>query len=99
MSNTHTWSIDDLERNVANGGVYNVIARITSTDGTNTAERVIKVGFAPDPTNPDYTPYDDLTKTQVLGWVLAEVNQTAIEEGQDSVLANKAADATGKPWT
>ena len=98
MPNTHTWTVEDLERDVADGGVFNASTKITSTDGTNTVEYVFKVGFTPDSSDPNYTPYNDLTEAQVLGWVQSSVDVDAMNSGQDARLAEKANQANGKPW-
>ncbi len=98
MPNTHTWTIEDLERDTANGGVFNANTKITSTDGTNTVEYVFKVGFTPDSSLPNYTPYDDLTEAQVLGWVQGLVSVDELNSGQDARLSQKENHANGKPW-
>ena len=98
MPNTHTWSIDDLQRKTSSGGVYDIDVRVVCSDGTNSIEEVFKVGVTPNPSDPNYTPYDDLTEAQVLGWVYGIVDQTEIENGLDDALAQKIADASGKPW-
>jgi hypothetical protein len=58
-------------------------------------------GFSPDPTAPNYTPYADVTESQVLDWVWADgVDKDSIET---SLQANIDAQinpvtASGTPW-
>lgn len=98
MANTHTWTIEDLERETTNGGVFNALVKVTSSDGTNTVEDVFKVGFTPNSTDSNYTPYSELTESQVLGWVQSMVNVDFINNAQDAVLRSKTVQASGKPW-
>ena len=59
------------------------------------------LAFSPDPSSPDYTPYADVTESQVLDWVWADgVDKDAIEA---SLQANIDAQinpvtASGVPW-
>lgn len=98
MPNTHTWSVVDMVRDTSNGGVYDIDARISSTDGVNTVVYDFKVGVTPDASNPNFTPYDDLTEAQVLGWVYGTINKSAMEDANDAALVEKSAEAKGKPW-
>jgi hypothetical protein len=80
------WSCDASEE--SEGTMYN-----RSSYGT--------VGFSPDPSSPDYTPYADVTEQQCLDWVWADgVDKDAIEA---SLQANIDAQinpvtASGVPW-
>ena len=107
-----TWTIATLERDIQptdmDGAV--VVAHWRATDSetvgegddavTYSASSYGTVGFTPDPTDPDYVPYADLTEEMVLGWVWESV----VKEATEAALAAKIeADknpvtANGVPW-
>jgi len=99
-----TWTIANLERNVADGGVtvahWRVTEEETVGDDTFTASAYGTVGFTPDADADDFVAYDSLTEEVVMGWVHAEVDQSATEaaltaniEGQKNPVS-----ADGMPW-
>lgn len=95
-----TWTIANLERNVADGGVTVAHWRVTEVDGDYSASAYGTVGFTPDASADDFVAYDDLTEEVVLGWVWESVNQedteaalTANIEGQKNPVS-----ADGMPW-
>ena len=95
-----TWTIANLERNVADGGVTVAHWRVTEVDGDYSASSYGTVGFTPDASADDFVAYDDLTEEVVMGWVHAEVDQDATEaaltaniEGQKNPVS-----ADGMPW-
>jgi hypothetical protein len=95
-----TWTIANLERNVADGGVTVAHWRVTEVDGDYTASAYGTVGFTPDASADDFVAYDSLTEEVVMGWVHAEVDQDATEaaltaniEGQKNPVS-----ADGMPW-
>ena len=99
-----TWTIANLERNVADGGVTVAHWRVTESetvgDDTFTASAYGTVGFTPDPDASDFVAYDSLTEEVVMGWVWESVNQedteaalTANIEGQKNPVS-----ANGMPW-
>ena len=99
-----TWTIANLERNVADGGVTVAHWRVTESEtvgeDTFTASAYGTVGFTPDPDADDFVAYDDLTEEVVMGWVHAEVNQ---EETEAALTANiegqkNPVSADGMPW-
>ena len=99
-----TWTIANLERNVADGGVTVAHWRVTESEtvgeDTFTASSYGTVGFTPDPDADDFVAYDSLTEEVVMGWVWESVNQedteaalTANIEGQKNPVS-----ADGMPW-
>ena len=96
-----TWTISTLERELSDGGVIVAHWRATDVDGDYSATSYGTCGFTYDASSPDFTPYDDLTESQVLGWCWANgVDQDAIEA---SLAAKIEADknptqADGVPW-
>ena len=99
-----TWTIANLERNVADGGVTVAHWRVTESetvgDDTFTASSYGTVGFTPDPDADDFVAYDSLTEEVVMGWVWESVNQ---EETEAALTANiegqkNPVSADGMPW-
>jgi hypothetical protein len=114
MAITCTWSVSDIQRTDADGGVILVYwSCVAASDGTPsyTATEGGKLRCEPDPSNPDYIPYADLTEADVLNWVYAslvegdetadeakarvEANRTAKVQGQ---IDRAATTASGVPW-
>ena len=99
-----TWTIANLERNLADGGVtvahWRVTEEETVGDDTFTASAYGTVGFTPDADADDFVAYDSLTEATVLGWVHAEVDQSATEAALTAnIEAQKnPVSADGMPW-
>lgn len=77
MPLTYTWAITELAlTTVGSLQDYVVQSRWTCT-GTDenglTGTFSGATPFTPDPSQPDYTPYAQLTEAQVLGWIQAVV--------------------------
>ena len=101
------WSIAQLERNTTDNGVivahWRVNAEETVGDITYTASSYGTCGFTPDPTAPDFVPFESLTETDVLQWVYAELGAeqlAAIEDGLSANIEEQKAPQTlvGTPW-
>ena len=96
-----TWTISTLERELADGGVIVAHWRATDVDGDYSASSYGTCGFTYDASSPDFTPYDQLTQDQVLGWCWNDgVDKDAIEA---SLAAKIEADkyptqGSGVPW-
>jgi hypothetical protein len=103
-----TWTIANLERDIATGGVTIAHWRVTAEETVGTGDDAVTYtasaygtcGFTPDADADDFVAYDSLTEATVLGWVHAEVDQSATEA---SLTANIEAQknpvsADGMPW-
>ena len=98
-----TWTISTLERNTDDGVV---VAHWRASDSETVGEAEHSgssygtCGFTPDPDADGYTAYADITETQVIGWVKADVDADAIEASIASQIADSKAPAisTGVPW-
>ena len=104
-----TWTISTLERELSDGGV--IVAHWRATDSetvgegddavTYSASSYGTCGFAYDPSSPDFTPYDQLTQDQVLGWCW---NDGVDKDATEASLAANINDqknpttADGVPW-
>jgi len=95
-----TWTISNLERNVADGGVTVAHWRVTEVDGDFSASSYGTCGFTPDASADDFVAYDSLTEATVLGWVHAEVDQSSTEAALTAnIEAQKnPVSADGMPW-
>ena len=99
-----TWTIANLERNVADGGVTVAHWRVTESEtvgeDTFTASAYGTVGFTPDPDADGFVAYDDLTEDDVMLWVWADVDKDATEAALTAKIeADKnPVSASGVPW-
>jgi hypothetical protein len=114
MAITNTWSVTNMQRTDADGGVFLVYwSMVAASDGTPsyTASEGGKLRTTPDASAPDFIPYADLTEADVLGWVynsLITGDETAAEakarvEADRTAKVQKQIDAaattaTGMPW-
>jgi hypothetical protein len=97
---TFTWTIPNLERELADGGVIVAHWRCTASDGDYSASSYGTAGFTYDASSPDFVPYDELTEADVLAWVWADGFKDATEDAlQAKIDAEKnPTTASGVPW-
>ena len=99
-----TWTIENLERNVADGGVTVAHWRVTESEtvgeDTYPASSYGTCGFTPDASAEDFIAYDDLTEEVVMGWVHADVDQAQTEAALTANIAEQKTPTTadGMPW-
>ena len=103
-----TWTIANLERNVADGGVTVAHWRVTEEETVGTGDDAVTytasaygtVGFTPDASASDFVAYNDLTESTVLGWVHADVDKNATEAALTANIAaqKNPVSADGMPW-
>jgi hypothetical protein len=100
MAGIYTWTIPTLEHEIADGGVYVAHWRCSGVDGEYSASSYGTCSFTYDVSSPDFTPYADLTETQVQGWIWEEVNQADTEAAIASKinLQQNPTTANGIPW-
>ena len=100
MTIEYTWTIANCEHELATGGIAVAHWRCTAVDGDYSAAAYGTCDFTPDASAPDFTPYDQVTEADVLGWVWDSVDKDATE----TALAAKIEDdknptsASGTPW-
>ena len=103
-----TWTIANLERNVADGGVTVAHWRVTESETVGTGDDAVTytassygtVGFTPDADADGFVAYDDLTESAVLVWVHESVDQDATEAALTANIAGQKnpVSADGMPW-
>ena len=103
-----TWTIANLERQLSTGGVTVAHWRVTEEETVGTGDDAVTYtasaygtcGFTPDASADDFVAYADLTEATVLGWVHAEVDQSATEAALTAnIEAQKnPVSADGMPW-
>ena len=91
--NIYTWIIAQLDCAPSEDGLSDVVKtihwRYQVSDGANTADCYgsINVGEA----DPDsFTPYANLTQTQVIGWLESSLDVTQLQLGLDTQLEHMA---------
>ena len=111
MAITTNWSVNNMVRQDADGGVVTVYYSCVASDGTYSATEGGKLRLTPDASADDFVAYTDLTEATVLGWVydsLVEGEETATE-AKERIEADRtakvqgqidraAAQSEGKPW-
>jgi hypothetical protein len=104
MAITYTWTIAQLERTTADGGVtvahWRVSASETVDDVEYAASSYGSVGFTPDASAEGFVAFDALTETDVLAWVWGSVDQATTEKSLASIIESKKAPvvSVGLPW-
>ena len=96
-----TWSIAQLDRNAANGGVTVAHWNVTAVDGDYSASAYGTAGFTPNPSAAGFKPYDQLTQADVLAWVWASgVDKDAAEASlaQQIEVQKNPVTLNGLPW-
>ena len=106
-----TWSVVNMTRTTSDGGVFKAQCRVIAQNdsGPENAQIDVTGRFTPNPSSPDYTPYDQLTEAQVIGWVQdqmnANANPTVAELEADLVakvdarILENSTESSGVPWT
>ena len=101
---TTTWTIKQLDRELADGYVYTVHYTVDATDNTYSAGAYGSVGLE----KPDtLVPYKDLTSETVIGWVKAKLDAEeagTVAKVEASLAAQIAEQKTptigsGIPWS
>jgi hypothetical protein len=100
---TTNWKIEQMERQLADGGVIVAHYRVFASEGDETVSAYGSQALVPDPESPDFVPFDQLSEDIVVDWVKGELTDLKVSqiEGQlAQVLDQKLhpTTAVGKPW-
>lgn len=94
----YEWNVVNMERKTDNGFVVTVHYTVTAVDGEVTASTYGTVGYTQEADN--FTPFEQLTKDQVVGWVQTSLDKDAVEASlasQIEALKNPVQES-GLPW-
>ena len=115
MAITTTWSVNNMTRVDADGGVILVYWQLLAQSDTGDKESATEGGknrFEYDASSSDFIAYADLKETDVLGWIW-EANKVGDETAEEfkariesertakvqAQIDRKAAQADGVPWS
>ncbi len=103
MEITCTWSINNMQHLVDNGGVIVVQWSCIAESEDKSAYYGGKSEFTPDPSAPDFVAYEQLTEEMVLGWVFAALGdeKSSIEADRITKVEKQlnSTVASGVPWS
>ena len=96
---TFNWSVNQMDRLTSDGFVVTVHYNVSATDDTYQASTYGTIGYTQEP-GETYTPYDQLTEAQVVGWVQTSLGKDTVEASLQSQieLQKNPVVATGTPW-
>jgi hypothetical protein len=91
------WNIAQMDRKTSDGFVTTVHYTVTAVDGEFTASTYGTVGYEE---KNSFTPFDQLTKETVVGWVQESLDKDTVESSlttQIEALKNPT-QVSGLPW-
>lgn len=100
MSIEVVWEISQMQNRIADEGVFYVEWYCYAIKDSYQKSVKGEVNFNPDPSSENFTPLNNLTENQVLGWVWNQIDKSAIEENVKAML-NEAMNPTVDytlPW-
>ena len=101
---TITWKVEELDRELADGYVYQVHYSVNGDDGTYQTRAVGSIGLEKPET---LVAFKDLTEETVIGWVKAKItadNADAVKNIEAAITENITEQKTptkgqGLPWS
>ena len=96
---TFNWQVVQMDRLTSDGFVVTVHYNVLATDDTYSASTYGTVSYTQEP-GETYTPYDQLTESQVVGWVQTSLGKDTVEASLQSQidLQKNPVQAAGVPW-
>lgn len=100
---TYTWTVSNMERNLADGMVTIVHYQVAAHDGTYSSSAYGCIGL--DPADPaSMVPYADLDEFTVASWVADKFGPEKVQEIQQALqnqidLQRNPVTGAGVPWT
>ena len=97
---TYLWTISQMDRLTADGFVVTVHYNVSATDGAYNSSIYGTVGYTEQP-GETYTPYDQLTEAQVVGWVQTSLGKDDVEASLQSQIDAQInpVQESGVPWS
>ena len=96
---THTYSIVDLKRNISTGLVTKVCWQVITTDNENRWVHCDEFLTTGNETDEGFIAYDQLTESDILGWLDANIDKPTLEPLLEAKLSNSLTTSKGTPWT
>jgi hypothetical protein len=93
------WNVVQMDRLTSDGFVVTVHYTVNAVDGDYTASTYGTVGYT-EQQGEQYTPYEELTEAEVIGWVKDSLGKDTVEEAlaaQIEALKNPV-QLSGLPW-
>ena len=100
----HTWKIYDLKRTTSDGLVTNVTYACESSYDNSSTRSIGEITLSGSPSEAGFIPYEDLTETEVLGWVNANIDEAAVQTANSASIATQIirraaiTSSNGTPW-
>ena len=93
----YEWNINQMDRKTSDGFVTTVHYTVTAVDGEYTASTYGTVGYEE---KDSFTPFNQLTKETVVGWVQESLGKDTVESSlADQINAQKnPTSVSGLPW-
>lgn len=93
----YEWNIAQMDRKTSDGFVTTVHYTVTAVDGEFTASTYGTVGYTEEGS---FTPFNQLTKETVVGWVQESLGKDTVESSlADQINAQKnPTSVSGLPW-
>ena len=100
MAITYTWTIPQVDRTIANGGINTIHWRCSAVEGDHSVGSYGTVGCSPDPSASDFIAYDSVSEANCIAWVQADVGKDDTESGLAAQIATLKTPVTGSetPW-
>ena len=97
MATAYEWNIAQMDRKTSDGFVTTVHYTVTAVDGEFTASTYGTVGYTEEGS---FTPFNQLTKETVVGWVQESLGKDTVESSlADQINAQKnPTSVSGLPW-
>ena len=111
MANTYSWTINKLDVHPTEDSLTDVVYNVHYTyiatsdqidpDGNNYTADIIGTVIVGSPDPDDYTEFNDLVKSDVVGWIEPELDVDGMQDDLDAVIAEKitpTSEAKDVPW-
>jgi hypothetical protein len=92
------WNVVQMDRLTSDGFVVTVHYTVSAVDGDFTASTYGTVGYTQESEN--FTPFNQLTKEQVVGWVQTSLGKDIVEESLTAQIEaqKNPVQVSGLPW-
>ena len=95
MANTYTWKISQLEAKISEGDLKNVIFNVwweyVASDNEVKPTYAMAMDVLPVEYNEEssFIPYEDLTKEDVIGWLVSTIDMETLQSKLDQEIYDK----------